>query len=184
MEYYAKNEMPWQKQGLGMIHVCFGTGVGKTSRAVGLAIRAAGAGLNVHFIQFMKSGDSAEAAILRQLPQVQYYCPGPFPFVLEKGPEPVHFQHVESTMARVEAALKTDQQVLICDEILNALLFKILRLEQVLELIDRCRGRVELVLTGSAAPPEIVAVADYVTEFVQIKHPYYSGASARHGVEF
>lgn len=184
MEYYPKKEAPTHKQGLGLIHVCFGSGVGKTSRAVGLAVRAAGAGLNVHFIQFMKSGDSAEVKILQQLPQVSYYSPGPIPFVLEKGPDPVHFEHVAAAMAWVQAALADQVQLLICDEILNALFFKILPIDQALDLIERCRNRVELILTGSVAPQEIMAAADYVTEFIQIKHPYYAGVPARVGIEF
>jgi ATP:corrinoid adenosyltransferase len=70
----------------GLIHTCFGHGAGKTSRAVGLAIRAAGSGLNVHFIQFMKSGDSGEVGVLKTIPGISYRCPGRHTFIMGGGP--------------------------------------------------------------------------------------------------
>ena len=167
-----------------MIHVAYGQGVGKTSRAVGLAVRAAGAGLKVNFVQFMKSGDSGEVAVLRLIPSIFYKCPGRHPFVLENGPEKPHFEHARKALKYANAAVVDGADVLVCDEILNALLFKILKIEQVLELVEKCRGRLELVMTGSHAPPEIVEAADYATEFIQSKHPYYSGVPARIGIEF
>ena len=74
--------------------------------------------------------------------------------------------------------------MLICDEILNTLIFHLLKEEEVKDLIHRCKGKIELVMTGANAPPSLIEMADYVTEYKQIKHPYYKGARARGGIEY
>ncbi|MEW6263032.1 MAG: cob(I)yrinic acid a,c-diamide adenosyltransferase [Thermodesulfobacteriota bacterium] len=184
MSLYPDLPAPADKTlGLGRIHVCFGPGVGKTSRAVGLAVRAAGAGLKAHFVQFMKSGDSSEVKILQNLSGVNYHCPGPVPFIHGPDPQPVHFEHAEKAWRFAQEAAST-ADVLICDEILNAVFFGLIARDRVLELMASCRNRVELMLTGSDAPPEIVEASDYATEFIQRKHPYYQGVGARLGIEY
>jgi cob(I)alamin adenosyltransferase len=80
--------------------------------------------------------------------------------------------------------LQKGTHLLICDEILDTLIFDILQKDPILELIGKCKGRAELVMTGRSAPAEIQDQADYATEFVQIKHPYYSGSVARKGIEY
>ncbi len=170
--------------GMGLIHAYFGQGVGKTTRAVGLSIRAAGSGLRVVFVQFLKSGTAGEANIFEQVPNISYRCPGKHPFILSQGPQSVHYEHAETSLWYAKRAIKEGTHLLICDEILSTPIFGVLRLEQLLELMDRCRGQVELVMTGIDADPAIRAGADYVTEFVQRKHPYYSGHIARKGIEY
>lgn len=172
------------REAYGLIHVCFGQGVGKTSRCIGLAVRAAGAGLAVTWVQFMKSGDSSEAEVLRQTLKVDYRCPGKHPFILSGGPKSVHYEHAESALWMAKEAVKRGATVLICDEILNTVVFGVLNKSQLLDLMDTCRGKTELVMSGADAAPEIIASADYVTEFVQRKHPYYSGHLARRGIEY
>ncbi|MBU0517196.1 MAG: cob(I)yrinic acid a,c-diamide adenosyltransferase, partial [Proteobacteria bacterium] len=164
-----------QDQDLGLIHVCHGQGVGKTTRSIGLSIRAAGAGLEVTFVQFLKSGDSSETEVFARIPNIHYRCPGPHPFIMSQGPEPLHFQHAETALGYALEAAAGPGQVLVCDEILTTPLFGVLEVGRILDLMDRCRGRVELVMTGVEAPPEVVAKADYVTRFVQEKHPFYDG---------
>jgi cob(I)alamin adenosyltransferase len=152
---------------LGLIHIYYGLGVGKTTRTVGLALRAAGCGILVDFVQFLKPGTSPEVAILKKIPNIRFWCPGKHPFIMSKGTQPVHFK-----------------QLLICDEILDTILFGLLEKERLLDLMERCKGKVELMMTGRTAPTELIEKADYVTELVQIKHPYYSGAKARRGIEY
>jgi cob(I)alamin adenosyltransferase len=147
-------------------------------------VRAAGAGLAVTWVQFMKSGDSGEAEVLRQSLKVDYRCPGKHPFILAAGPQSVHYEHAESALSMAREAVQRGVTVLICDEILNTLVFGVLQKRQLLELIEACRGKTELVMSGADAAPEIIAAADYVTEFVQRKHPYYSGHLARRGIEY
>jgi cob(I)alamin adenosyltransferase len=72
----------------------------------------------------------------------------------------------------------------VCDEILDTIIFDVLVKDQLIELIEKCRGKVELVMTGINAPADIMKRADYVTELVQVKHPYYKGARARKGIEY
>ncbi len=170
--------------GLGLIHIYFGQGVGKTTRAVGLAIRAAGAGLEVNFVQFMKSGTSGETRIFAHIPNICYQCPGKHPFIMPKGPDTVHYEHAEKSLGFAFEAVENKAQLLICDEILDTLIFDISKQEQIAELVRRCKGKTELVMTGASAPQELIEMADYVTELRQIKHPYYSGARAREGIEY
>ncbi|MBW1782556.1 MAG: cob(I)yrinic acid a,c-diamide adenosyltransferase [Deltaproteobacteria bacterium] len=170
--------------GLGLIHIYYGQGVGKTTRAVGLAIRAAGVGLRVNFIQFMKSGNSSEILIFANIPNIRYQCPGRHPFILSRGPEPVHYEHASQALRYAMEAIDDGTQVLICDEILNTLIFNLLKQEQVEELVYKCKGKIELVMTGANAPSSLIKLADYVTEYKQIKHPYYEGAKARKGIEY
>ena len=182
--YPEVQESDLNKQGLGLIHVYFGQGVGKTTRAAGLAVRAAGSGLNVAFIQFMKAGGSGETAIFSRIDNIDYFSAGKHPFIREGGPEKIHFDHAQKGLQKARQAVDQGVDVLICDEILNTVLFKILSAETILDLIGSCRGRVELVLTGADVEESILDAADYATEFKQIKHPYYRGAPARRGIEF
>ncbi|MBW1735492.1 MAG: cob(I)yrinic acid a,c-diamide adenosyltransferase [Deltaproteobacteria bacterium] len=158
--------------------------MGKTTRAIGLAIRAAGVGLRVNFIQFMKSGNSGEIIIFANIPNIRYQCPGRHPFILSKGPDRVHYEHASEAYRYALEAIEDGTQLLICDEILNTLIFGLLKEEQVQYLIERCRGKIELVMTGASAPQGLVVLADYVTEYKQVKHPYYKGAKARKGIEY
>jgi cob(I)alamin adenosyltransferase len=166
-----------KEKGLGLIHIYYGQGVGKTTRAVGLAIRAAGDGLQVDIVQFMKSGSSAEVNIFKKIPNIRYWCPGKHPFIMTGGPKKVHLEHAAQ-------ALSSATHLLVCDEILDTIIFNVLVKEQLVELIEKCRHKVELVMTGINAPVDIMNRADYVTELVQVKHPYYKGARARKGIEY
>ena len=169
---------------LGLMHICYGSGVGKTTRAVGLAIRAAGTGLHVDFVQFMKSGNSGELAIFVKIPNIDYWCPGKHPFILSRGLDTVHYEHAQKALEYALDSIERGTDLLICDEMLDTILFNLLERERILELIERCKNKVELVMTGRDASPEIIEAADYVTEFVQKKHPYYSGTKARKGIEY
>lgn len=168
----------------GLIHVYFGEGVGKTTRAIGLALRAAGEGLKVAVVQFMKSGRSGEVQLIKGLENITYFCPGPHPFILSKGPQEIHKRHAKEAYEKAIMFVQEGVHVLVCDEILNTLLFDLLNLEDILALMDLCRNKTELIMTGRNAPPEVIHRADYVTEFVQVKHPYYEGQRARRGIEY
>jgi len=139
--------------------------------------------MQVDFVQFMKSGNSGETRIFEKIPNINYFCPGKHPFILSKGPETAHYEHAEKALAYSLDAVERGTHLLICDEILNATLFRLLKKEQLIGLMEGCRRKVELVMTGSDAPPELIRMADYSTEFVQKKHPYYRGAKARKGIE-
>lgn len=149
-----------------------------------MAVRAAGGGILVDFVQFLKSGTSAEVAVLNKIPNIRYWCPGKHPFIMSKGAQPLHIEHAQKAHEHALKAIENGCQILICDEILDTILFDLLEKKCLLDLMERCKGKVELVMTGRIASEELIEKADYVTELVQIKHPYYSGAIARKGIEY
>jgi cob(I)alamin adenosyltransferase len=169
---------------LGLIHIYYGRGVGKTTRAAGLAVRAAGSGLQVDMVQFMKSGTSSEVSIFKKIPNIRYWCPGKHPFIMTGGPKAVHYEHAAKALSFAFEAIERGTNLLICDEILDTLIFEVLEKERIIELIEKCKNKIELVMTGINAPADIMAMADYATELVQVKHAYYSGAKARKGIEY
>jgi cob(I)alamin adenosyltransferase len=132
----------------------------------------------------MKSGNSGEVKIFRKIPNIHFRCPGKHRFILSRGPDAVHYDHSEKALKYAFEAVEGGTDLLICDEILDTVLFKLLRTERIIELIEKCKNRVELVMTGRDTSPEIFELADYVTEVVQEKHPYYSGVRARKGIEY
>lgn len=183
--YYAEqNHETVKTEGFGLIHLNYGPGAGKTTRAIGLAIRAAGEGLKVDFVQFMKSGNSSEVSVLQKILNIRYLCPGKHPFVMQDGPAAVHYEHAAKALDMALKAVEEERQMLICDEILDTLFFGLLQKSQLIDLIARCREKTELIMTGRTAPDEILEAADYATEYIQIKHPYYKGVKARKGIEY
>ncbi|MCK5233375.1 MAG: cob(I)yrinic acid a,c-diamide adenosyltransferase [Candidatus Aenigmarchaeota archaeon] len=196
--------------GYGKVHVIYGYGAGKTSASVGRAIRAAGAGLNVVYVSFMKGGESSEVKLLREIPKIDYYCPGAHDFIPEGGiPTKSQVEHAMMALNYAESCsdkkenewydLYYDKKVnskddlcnnnepnmLICDEILTAAFWNVIELKQVVGLIRGKRNDLELIMTGHFCPPEIQCCADYASEINNIKHPYEEcGLQARRGIEF
>jgi len=173
-----------ERKQLGMLHLYIGTGVGKSTRSIGLAIRAAGNGLNVDFIQFMKSGNSGEINIFNQISSIRYRCPGKHPFLISGKPKDIHLKHARKALEYSWEAVNQGTEILICDEILDAILYHTLPAGEVLKLTQACTGKIELVMTGRRASEELMEMADYITEFVEIKHPYQKEIMARRGIEY
>lgn len=103
---------------------------------------------------------------------------------MTSGPKPVHYEHAAKALTFAFEAIERGTSVLVCDEILDALIFGVLKKERILELIEACKKKIELVMTGINAPADIMEMADYATELVQVKHAYYQGARARKGIEY
>ena len=132
----------------------------------------------------MKSGNSGEVAIFDRLSDIRYWCPGEHPFIMSRGPDLVHYEHATKALGYAFAAVERGTHLLICDEILDTVIFEVLKKDQILDLMKRCKTKVELIMTGRDAAPEFIRCADYVTELVQIKHAYYAVARARKGIEY
>ncbi len=170
--------------GKGYVHVYTGEGKGKTTAALGLTLRALGAGCRVLFAQFMKQGEFSEIKALRRFgDQVSIRQFGSGRFVRGKPAR----QDVESASREFEEIKKALREgkfdLIVMDEINIAIYFKILPLSDVLELIaDKPEGT-ELVLTGRWAEPRLIDEADVVTEMVKVKHYYEKGVKARTGIE-
>ena len=176
--------LPGLKQGL--VQVYTGGGKGKTTAAFGLALRAAGHGLKVVIVQFMKTARYGEHKALQYLaPYVLVKAFGRPGFIHRGGVQPEDFEqaHQALSFAR-EIMLKGEADVLILDEINNALYFGLLEEQEVLNFLKERPPQVEVVLTGRHAPPSIIEAADLVTEMRPIKHPYEKGIPARQGIEF
>ena len=132
----------------------------------------------------IKFTNEGEISIFANIPNIQYQCPGKHPFILSRGPDQVHYEHASEALHYALEAVEEGTQLLICDEILDTLIFGLLKEKQVRNLIEKCKGEIELVMTGADASWSLIELADYVTEYKQIKHAYYAGAKARRGIEF
>ncbi|MDQ2817776.1 MAG: cob(I)yrinic acid a,c-diamide adenosyltransferase [Candidatus Eremiobacteraeota bacterium] len=163
-----------------------GPGKGKTTAALGLALRAIGHNHRVKIIQFMKGDPNfGELLIRRRLPELEIEQYGLDRFVDPKAPEPAQVaKALEGFAAAREAVLGGDYDVVILDEANVAMSFGLVPVAGMVQLLANRPRHVEVVLTGRDAPPEIVAVADYVNEIRDVKHPYQAKVPARVGIEF
>jgi len=170
----------------GLVQVYTGNGKGKTTAAFGLALRAIGRGLRVCIIQFIKGGfDYGELYAIDRLPGLKLKAYGRGKFVDGKNPDKMDMDLAEEALRTAEKALEDSEcDIVILDEINVALNLKLIKIENVLNLIRKKPAQVELVLTGRNAPSEIVQAADLVTEMVEVKHPYSKGFHARKGIEY
>ena len=189
----------------GYVQVYTGNGKGKTTAALGIAMRASGAGMNIAFIQFMKALGYSEQKILPTLPGVTWETLGK-PFfiakagsiseedlaqyggacvVFEEGNPPAEYVKMirEGFAEAREMVLSGEYDMVVLDEINCAMYFGLIGVEEVLDLIRIKPEHTELILTGRCAPDAIIEAADLVTEMREIKHYYNEGVEARKGIE-
>lgn len=163
-----------------------GDGKGKTTAALGLALRAAGHGLKVAIYQFMKGGSGpGEVEGIRMLsPHVEVFRSGRDAFVDRERPDPEDARLAALQWDRAKAAISgRTADIVILDEINCAMDYGLLPVAEVLDAVRNKPCDLELVLTGRGAPWEIVEAADLVTEMLPIKHYYAQGVGARPGIE-
>jgi len=177
--------MKRQRLETGLVQVYTGDGKGKTSAAFGLALRAIGRELKVYVIQFIKGGfDYGELHAVKQLANLELKAFGRGKFVTEKPPPE---EDVRLAKEALELAKKVvangDYDIVILDEVNVALSLKLIDVDDVVRLAENKPRHVELVLTGRYAPPEIIEVADLVTEMKEVKHPFRRGVPPRRGIE-
>ena len=170
----------------GLVELFTGNGKGKTTAALGIAIRALGHGLKVHIVFFMKGEfPYGEQKVLAQLQGLSYERFGSLDFV-----DPSHVKEEERLQASealeaARTALNCDlYDVVILDEVLVASAWGLVKVEDVAELIQEKPEMVDLVLTGRYADPRLVELADMVTEMKEVKHPYKKGQLSRQGIDF
>ena len=166
-----------------MLHIYHGDGKGKTTAAMGLALRMAGRGKRVVVAQFLKCEDSGERMALAQLPGVELLpLPDCLPFTFELTPD--QYQQERERYAQMlawlgELAPKAD--LLVLDEVCDAVDAGLVELTDVLALLDSYEG--EAVLTGRQGQALLLERADYVTRMDKQRHPFDRGVQARVGVE-
>ena len=169
----------------GYIHVYTGPGKGKTTAALGLGLRAAGAGLKVHMIQFMKGRRYSELDAIENIPNFTISQHGRDEFVSKENPEQIDIDLAQKGFTKAQEIIKNGKyDLVILDEINVAVDYALIPLKDVVELVMNKPGKLELILTGRYAHPELVKIADLVTEMLEIKHPYQNGVQARKGVDF
>ena len=170
----------------GLIQVYTGNGKGKTTASLGLAMRAAGHGMKVRIIQFMKGNTNyGELTSLKRFPEISAYQFGTLDFVKKGEEQAIDYEEAEKALKLAKESLKDKElDILILDEINVALYFKLLKIEDVLELIDEKPGNMELILTGRKVPDEIIEKAHLVTRMEEVKHYYNTiNQEARKGIE-
>ncbi len=173
----------------GLIQVYTGDGKGKTTASIGQAIRSAGAGFNVCFIQFFKNKKiySSEHKILKKIPNIITY---------NFSPDAPHFIKTEKQKKAIQEeckrALKFIKKIIssgkfdlvVLDELNIALHYNIIKLKEILEILSKKSQKTEIIITGRCAPKKLKAIADLVTEMKKIKHYYDKKIPARRGIEY
>jgi cob(I)alamin adenosyltransferase len=167
----------------GYIQVYTGNGKGKTTAALGLALRAAGAGLQVFVGQFLKQGDYSEirALSLFENVTVEQFGMGRFVRGMPSDQEKAAARKGYDRLCAILEAGGHD--LIIVDEGNVAVTCQLISEEELLTLMEKKPGNVELVITGRGASPAVINRADLVTEMKEIKHYYHQGVAARKGIE-
>jgi cob(I)alamin adenosyltransferase len=170
---------------VGTIQLYTGDGKGKTTAALGAALRAVGHGRRVAMVQFMKGRLYGELAAAKRLDHFTIEQYGRDEFVDPKHPAPIDRELAERGWRRAEE-LRGDEtlDMLILDEINVAVSFGLIDLAAVLAFMRSKPAGLELILTGRNAPPEMIELADTVTEMREIRHHYARGVNAREGIEY
>jgi cob(I)alamin adenosyltransferase len=173
----------------GLVVVITGNGKGKTTSAMGMALRSAGHGMKVCIIQFMKgdlySGEWDGVKLLGGL--VELTSTGKGFCGIQGNPYPFeeHRQNAQDALDLVDEKMKSGEfQTLILDEINNALQLNLVDLEQVLKILENRPPELHLIMTGRDAHPEVVAIADTVSEVREIKHAYRRDIEPQPGVDY
>ena len=171
----------------GLIHIYCGDGKGKTTAAVGLAVRWAGRGNKVLLVQFLKSRDSGELYSLAKLPDIEVMRGKESKkFTFQMNEEEKHALLIEHNkmFEQVLAKIKNGgYSLLILDEVIGALNAKVFEMPKLIEFLRHKPENLEVVLTGRNPAPELVEIADYVSEMRKVKHPMDKGIMAREGIE-
>lgn len=172
----------------GCIHLYYGDGKGKTTAAVGLAVRMAGGDGRVCFAQFMKGGYTGELAVLERLEQVQICrASKDFPFYHQMSEhEKVEITHIHNEILEQIISLCEGKMVdmVVLDEITYPVAFHLIDEIRLKEFLQKEWNGIELVLTGRDPSQEMLERAHYITEMKAIRHPYQMGIPARRGIEY
>ena len=168
----------------GYVQVYTGDGKGKTTAALGLALRAAGHGMRTYVGQFMKGQPYGELEALRDHPLITVEQYGDVRCIRREEVTPAHLEQAERGLERVREAMCSGQyDLVVLDEVNVTIWFGLLEVGAVLGLLDQRPAGVEVILTGRRAPPELIHRADLVTEMREVKHYYQQGVAARDGIE-
>ncbi len=174
------------REGLGMLHVYTGDGKGKTTAALGLAMRAAGHGFKILVIQFMKGQiNYGELESAKKIPGIEIRQFGRAEFVDKKNPAKVDIDLATEGLAFAKASISEGAaDIIILDELNVAVEWGLVPLAEVVGMLRTRPPGIEIVVTGRYAAKELLDMADLVTEMREVKHPFAKGVLGREGVEF
>jgi len=168
----------------GYFQIYTGNGKGKTTAAIGLAVRAAGAGLNILFAQFVKGMKYNEITALEQFKQqitIKQYGRRCF---IKKEPQKEDIEIAAKGIKEIDSLIKQGEfDLVILDEACIALYYSLFTVNELLKVIKSRPEHCEIVVTGRNAPLELIEAADLVTEMKEIKHYFNQGVQARNGIE-
>ncbi len=170
----------------GFTQIYTGNGKGKTTAAIGQAIRAAGAGYRTLIIQFMKEYPYSELKSLEQFKEfieIEQYAGDDFVYKKELPSKEVKDKAADGIRRAEEEFTKDYFDIIVLDEIIVTIYFKLIEEKDVIELIKKKPANKELILTGRYCPQKIIDLADLVTEMKEVKHYYTQGITSRKGIE-
>lgn len=171
----------------GYVHLYYGDGKGKTTAAIGLAVRAAGAGLRVAVLQFLKTDHSSECCIFSSIPNITVINKKQqmkFLFQMNEAEKTALISQQNAELAEASALAFAGQvDLLVLDEAMTALNLNTLDPPLLQKLLAEKPDGLEIVITGHEMNPELEQYADYMTKMVKVKHPYDKGVPAREGIE-
>lgn len=172
----------------GLLHIYCGDGKGKTTAATGLAVRAAGCGMRVLFVRFLKNENSGELAILDEIRQIEVvHLSKSFGFFKMLKPEEqeeakkLYSDLWDEAIQRVKTG---EYDMLVMDEFAAAYQYDMIAHDKAVKFLKERPQGLEVVLTGRNPASEILEMADYISEIKKIKHPYEQGITARRGIEY
>ncbi|MFW5855710.1 MAG: cob(I)yrinic acid a,c-diamide adenosyltransferase [Bacillota bacterium] len=167
----------------GMIHVYTGDGKGKTTAAIGLAIRSVGAGNKVFIGQFVKGMKYSELDVLKKMENIKIKQYGLDCFI-KNDPTPEDIEAAAGGLEEMTEILKSGEfDLVIMDEANIAVYFDLFSVEELIKAVEKRAENVEVVITGRRAEKKIIERADLVTEMREVKHYYQKGVKARTGIE-
>ncbi len=172
-----------------MIIINTGDGKGKTTAALGTVLRAYGYGWNVYILQFIKGswhyGEMDGIKTLEPEVEMEQLGKGFYKIIDDNLPEEVHKEAAEFALKRAEEKMHSGKyKLVVLDEIIYALDLKLIKLEDVLKILNNKPKDLHIILTGRNANPELIEIADMVTEMKEVKHPFQNGIKARKGIDF
>lgn len=173
------------REELGLVQIYTGNGKGKTTAAFGLAMRAAGRGLGVLIVQFLKPSDGyGEQVACSRLGNITLVSMGLDHFVSKK-PSDADIEAAHKALRRSEELICSGRyDVAVLDESINAVRLGLITSQELIESLERRPDHVEIVLTGRGMTPDLEEYADLVTEMRLVKHPFDKGIGARKGIEY
>lgn len=176
--------MNQSNQQIGYIHLYTGNGKGKTTAALGLAVRAAGANKNTFIGQFVKGMHYAELLSLKRFPEITVKQFGLDCFIVNK-PTQKDIDVARAGFHEIsQIIMDNTYNIVVLDEICIAIYYRLISVNEVLDLLSKKPREMEIILTGRYAPQELIEAADLVTEMKEIKHYYNQGIEARKGIEY